>query len=41
MFGIGSGENPTPLHHPMYDFADSIIETATKMFYDIAKENLK
>jgi amidohydrolase len=41
MFGIGSGENTAPLHHPMYDFPDSIIETATKMFYDIAKENLK
>lgn len=41
MFGIGSGENTAPLHHPHYDFPDSIIETATKMFYSIAKESLQ
>ena len=40
MFGIGSGETTAPLHHPLYDFPDSIIETAKEIFYTIAKERL-
>lgn len=37
MFGIGSGENCKPLHHPAYDFPDDIIETAVNMFIQIQK----
>ena len=40
MFGIGSGVNTAPLHHPLYDFPDSIIDTATKMFFSIAHKSL-
>lgn len=31
-FGIGSGEECPELHHPDYDFPDSIIETAARFF---------
>lgn len=35
MFGVGSGEDCKPLHHPAYDFPDEIIETAMNMFIRI------
>lgn len=35
MFGIGSGEDCKPLHHPAYDFPDEIIPTAISMFTTI------
>ena len=34
-FGIGSGESCPELHHPDYDFPDSLIEPAAKAFYCI------
>lgn len=35
MFGLGSGEDCKPLHHPAYDFPDELIETGIKMFTNI------
>lgn len=32
LFGIGAGEKQLPLHHPDYDFPDSISETALKVW---------
>lgn len=37
MFGIGSGEECKPLHHPAYDYPDEITPTAIKMFTAIQK----
>lgn len=37
MFGLGSGEDCKPLHHPAYDFPDEIIGTAIDMFTTIQK----
>lgn len=37
MFGIGSGEECKPLHHPAYDYPDEITLTAIKMFVAIQK----
>lgn len=36
-FGIGSGENHLPLHHPDYDFPDEIISPASDLFLKIAE----
>lgn len=38
MFGIGSGEDCYPLHHPAYDYPDEITATGIKMFSTIQKE---
>lgn len=35
MFGLGSGEDCKPLHHPAYNFPDEIIGTAINMFITI------
>jgi len=35
MFCIGAGEDQPALHHPDYDFPDEIIETGTRIFYQI------
>lgn len=37
MFGIGSGEDCKPLHHPAYDYPDEITPTTIKMFVAIQK----
>ncbi len=37
MFGVGSGENCRPLHHPEYDYPDEITETGINMFLEIQK----
>lgn len=33
LFGLGSGTNQPPLHHPDFDFPDEIVETGAEMFY--------
>ncbi len=38
MFGIGSGEECKPLHHPAYDFPDEILANAINMFITIQKK---
>ena len=38
MFGVGSGEDCRPLHHPEYDYPDEITETAIKMFIEIQRK---
>ncbi|QEE49021.1 amidohydrolase [Flavobacterium alkalisoli] len=38
MFGVGSGEDCKPLHHPEYDYPDEITETAIKMFIEIQRK---
>lgn len=37
MFGLGSGEDCKPLHHPKYNFPDRIIKTGIDMFATIQK----
>lgn len=37
MFGLGSGEDCPPLHHPKYDFPDQIIASGVKTFVEICK----
>lgn len=37
MFGIGSGEHQPELHHPDYNFPDSLIEPAAQLFRHIAE----
>ncbi|MBR1550049.1 MAG: amidohydrolase [Bacteroidales bacterium] len=37
MFGLGSGEHHPELHHPDYDFPDAIIETAARLFLQLAQ----
>lgn len=37
LFGLGSGTDQPPLHHPDFDFPDEIIETGAKMFYQLAE----
>lgn len=37
MFGIGSGEECKPLHHPAYDYPDEITPTTIRMFVAIQK----
>ena len=36
MFGFGSGEEQPELHHPSYEFPDSLIEPAARMFLQLA-----
>lgn len=38
MFGVGSGEDCKPLHHPAYDFPDDILPTCINMFLTIQKK---
>ena len=37
MFGLGSGEDHTELHHPAYEFPDGLIEPAAQLFLRLAK----
>lgn len=37
MFGLGAGEQCPPLHSPLYDFPDSLIETGANLFRTIAE----
>lgn len=41
LFGIGAGEECSPLHSYNYDFPDDIIETGIKMFYGICEQFAK
>lgn len=41
LFGLGAGVDCPPLHHPDYDFPDELIETGSKLFYEIIREELK
>lgn len=36
LFGLGAGENCPPLHSPLYDFPDELIETGASLFHRIA-----
>lgn len=38
-FGIGSGEKHVELHHPDYDFPDSLIAPAAQVFFNIITAN--
>ncbi len=38
LFGIGSGVNHLPLHNPLYDFPDAIIETGVQIWKGIYQE---
>ena len=35
LFGLGSGFEHEPLHSPVYDFEDEIIDTGVEMFYQL------
>ena len=35
LFGLGSGFEHEPLHSPIYDFEDEIIDTGVEMFYQL------
>lgn len=37
MFGVGSGKDCWPLHHPAYDFPDDITATGINMFVQLQK----
>jgi amidohydrolase len=40
MFGLGAGEDTTPLHSPDYDFPDALIETGVRVFLRIVQNLL-
>lgn len=40
MFGIGSGEDHPPLHHPGYDFPDALIPTGAHLFLGLIDQIL-
>ena len=40
-FGIGAGEECPELHHPAYDFPDSLIEPAAGAFYALVNRELE
>ena len=37
LFGLGSGIEQVPLHHPSYDFPDELISEGAKIFHEIIK----
>lgn len=39
LFGLGSGEDCPPLHHPDFDFPDEIIETGINIFWKIIEKS--
>ena len=41
LFGLGAGEDYTPLHNPAYDFPDGIIDTGAAIFSAIIEEILE
>lgn len=38
LFGLGSGTEQPPLHHPDFDFPDEIVETGAEMFYALVRK---
>lgn len=38
MFGIGSGEKHAELHHPDYEFPDTLVEPAAQLFFCLANK---
>lgn len=40
LIGIGAGTNHPPLHHPGYDFPDTILSTGIKFYVHIARQIL-
>lgn len=38
MFGLGAGKDTSPLHHPDYDFPDTIIQTGVQMFTSLIQK---
>ena len=40
-FGLGSGTELPPLHDPMFDFPDDILETGMTMFWEIIRLELE
>lgn len=40
MFGIGSGEHHVELHHPDYDFPDSLIQPAAQVFLHLLNASI-
>lgn len=38
LFGLGSGKDQPPLHHPGFDFPDELIETGIQLFEKIIKK---
>ncbi len=40
LFGLGSGINQPPLHHPQFDFPDHIIPIGVNLFRQIAESHL-
>lgn len=38
LFGLGSGEDCRPLHHPAYDFPDELIETGVQIFWRVLQK---
>ncbi len=41
LFGLGSGVNQPPLHHPQFDFPDRLIPIGIDLFYRIAANQLQ
>lgn len=39
LFGLGSGCDCPPLHHPNYDFPDEIIQTGVNLFWKIIEDS--
>ena len=39
LFGLGSGFEHEPLHSPIYDFEDEIIDTGVEVFYQLGVRN--
>lgn len=39
MFGLGSGEDCKPLHHPEYDFPDILLDTAVPFFITLHQQS--
>ena len=41
LFGLGSGLEHEPLHSPIYDFEDEIIDTGVEVFYQLGIEGMR
>ncbi|MBO5958090.1 MAG: amidohydrolase [Bacteroidales bacterium] len=41
LFGLGSGFEHEPLHSPIYDFEDEIIDTGVEVFYQLGVEGMR
>ncbi len=40
LFGLGAGNDSPPLHNPMYDFPDQLVETGVALFIKIIERTL-